>query len=110
MRSCPILNPGKVLKSSKKGWRRCTNCNSIGHNSRTCPEIYPEKNRISKLRAGGYRLCTHCYSPGHNRRTCPELNPAAAKLRVQRKSSDKALRRCSICNSMEHNARTCSQR
>jgi hypothetical protein len=58
----------------------------------------------------GNRLCTYCYTPGHNRRTCPELNPSAAKLRLLRKSSNKALRRCSICNSMEHNARTCSQR
>jgi hypothetical protein len=44
----------------------------IGHNKRTCPEIYPlaAQNREKRLAMRGTRVCRICGLPGHNARTC----------------------------------------
>jgi hypothetical protein len=52
----------------------CSNCNQIGHNLRTCPELDPfaAKVRVARnSRNKALRRCGICGSMTHNKRTCP---------------------------------------
>jgi hypothetical protein len=59
----------KPSKRRRKKKRICGECGSLGHNTRTCPVLFPERAAIKKRRIKR-RICGNCGGKGHNTRTC----------------------------------------
>ena len=78
--------------------KRCSKCNGLGHNSRTCGK---QKKEVPKKRSGK-RICGHCGIEGHNKRTCPKIHGERVVKPI--KKSDRI---CSLCHKPGHNRRTC---
>lgn len=68
---------------------KCSNCNELGHGSKTCPE---EKNEANKIAI----TCANCNEEGHRARDCPN----------ERKSGKRG---CKNCGSEEHMVKECPE-
>lgn len=108
MRTCETVNPEAAAARMRRnqpatrgGKRRCGQCDGLGHNMRTCPELHPEKH-VPMPKRHRRRRCTACDKVGHNSRTCPTIHGVRP-----RKRRSKGPRICSACNEVGHNSRTC---
>lgn len=91
---------------------KCTNCDSLGHTQKSCPEEKMEKERAQVQ-------CYNCDSVGHRVRDCPNPRPDKFACRNCKKSGHSSKEcpeprsaegvECKKCNEVGHFSRDCPQ-
>lgn len=72
-------SPARIISTGK---RKCGKCGQVGHNSRTCENVFSAEKavqifkksdtlKVASNNAKGTYKCGFCGELGHNKRTCP---------------------------------------
>lgn len=112
-----------TLVSISQAMTNCSNCNTTGHNKRTCSLVTDITGVVNEKTVKRTYTCSHCNGVGHNARTCGLKYDRSLESGTlpgftwdwwtavpspKKTKKAKQIRQCACCGEIGHNVRTCT--